>query len=68
MHSAVKKHFLDILRYNTRIFISRKRFPIFLNEILLNIEFKLQFWILLVLRIPKHPLKVEFDKDSAELF
>ena len=53
--------------YSTRIFICRGRFPIFLIENLLKIEFQWQFWILLVLRILKHPQKVEFDEDLAEL-
>ena len=53
--------------YSTRNFICRGHFPVFLIEILLKIEFQWQFWILLVLRIPKHPQKVEFDKDLAEL-
>ena len=34
---------------------------------LLKMQIQGQFWILLVLRIPKHPQKVEFDKDLAEL-
>ena len=53
--------------YSTRNFICRGHFPVFLIEILLKIEFQWQFWILLVLRIPKHPQKVEFDEDLAEL-
>ena len=53
--------------YSPRNFTCRGRFPVFLIEILLKIEFQWQFWILLVLRIPKHPQKVEFDKDLAEL-
>ena len=39
----------------------------FLHQILLKIEFQWQFWILLFLRIPKHPQKVEFDEDLDEL-
>ena len=57
----------SILLYSTRNFICRGHFPVFLIEILLKIEFQWQFWILLVLRILKHPQKVEFDKDLAEL-
>ena len=53
--------------YSPRNFTCRGRFPVFLIEILLKIEFQWQFWILLVLRIPKHPQKVEFDEDLAEL-
>ena len=61
--------FIHILAdtYSTRNFICRGHFPVFLIEILLKIEFQWQFWILLVLRIPKHPQKVEFDEDLAEL-
>ena len=53
--------------YSPRNFTCRGRFSVFLIEILLKIEFQWQFWILLVLRIPKHPQKVEFDEDLAEL-
>ena len=53
--------------YSTNHFICRLLFHVLLHEILLKIEFQWQFWILLFLRIPKHPQKVEFDKDLAEL-
>ena len=53
--------------YSTNHFICRLLFHVFLKEILLKIEFQWQFWNLLFLRIPKHPQKVEFDKDLAEL-
>ena len=53
--------------YSANHFSCRGRFPVFLNEILLKIKFQWQFWILLVLRISKHPQNVEFDKDLAEL-
>ena len=53
--------------YSLSTFTCRGRFPVFLNEFLLKIKFQWQFWILLVLRIPKHPQKVEFDEDLAEL-
>ena len=41
--------------------------PVYLHEILLKIYYHWQFWILLVLRIPKHPQNVEFDEDLDEL-
>ena len=53
--------------YSLSTFTCRGRFTVFLNEFLLKIKFQWQFWILLVLRIPKHPQKVEFDEDLAEL-
>ena len=54
-------------KYSTNHFICRLLFHVFLHGILLKIEFQWQFWILLFLRIPKHPQKVELDKDLAEL-
>ena len=53
--------------YSPCNFTCRGCYPVFLIEILLKIEFQWQFWILLVLRILKHPQKVEFDEDLAEL-
>ena len=53
--------------YSLSTFTCRGGFPVFLNEFLLKIKLQWQFWILLVLRIPKHPQKVELDKDLAEL-
>ena len=53
--------------YSLSTFTCRGRFPVFLNEFLLKIKFQWQFWILLVLRIPKHPQKVEFDEELDEL-
>ena len=44
-----------------------KCFGLFLPQILVNFEDQGQFWNLHVLRIPKHPLKVEFDEDLAEI-
>ena len=60
---------MNVLKiYSTRPFTCRALFPVFRNEILLKIEVQWQFWILLVLRILKHPIKVEIDKDLTELF
>ena len=39
----------------------------YLLQMLLKMQIQGQFWILLVLRIPKHLQKVKFDKDLAEL-
>ena len=58
---------LAVVKYSLSTFTCRVRFPVFLHEMWLKIEFQWQFWILLFLRIPKHPQKVEFDKDLAEL-
>ena len=42
-------------------------FPFFSLKSCSKLSSKIEFWILLVLRISKHPQKVEFDEDLAEL-
>ena len=44
-----------------------KRFGLLLQQILVNFKNQWQFWNLHILRIPKPPLKVEFDEELAEL-
>ena len=41
-------------------------FPCFLNQILVKLLAQGQFWNLLILRIPKHPLHAQFDEVFAE--
>ena len=49
------------------ISVVAKCFGLFLPQILVNFENQWQFWNLHVLRILKHPLKVEFDEELAEI-
>ena len=51
-----------------RLYFATAVFALFLCQILMKFETQWQFWNLLVLRIPKHPLHAQFDEVLAEIF
>ena len=57
-----------ILEYTAvALSVVAKCFGLFLPLVLVKFENQGQFWNLNVLRIPKHPLIVEFDEELAEI-
>ena len=73
-NNGEKQSPIDIRKASRRKIYSRSHkemdtlFPSLLNQILVKFVTKGQFWNLLVLRIPKHPLPAQFDEVLAKLF